>query len=273
MKSRNLYLGITGLLCFINIAGTIIKKPFFGDLVHILCAVGIFQYLSWYAVYHFINNSDPKSIADRRDYLGIMVSFMVLPFCLLFPRAFWITTTGIALYWVFMSRDDSKLRTAGIILGALSTQGLWGMVFFDLVAAPYLLPAETAVVGTLMSVVRSGTIWQNTIITDSNGFGLQIFSGCSSFHNLSLATLCWLTINRLQHQSWQIRDCIIGGVIGGMMILLNVLRLCLMAWNLKFFYYWHDGAGAEIFAVSASLMMLLMSLYGKRLLFEPRLSG
>jgi hypothetical protein len=37
-----------------------------------------------------------------------------------------------------------------------------------------------------------------------------------------------------------------------------------MASNNDLFEYWHDGPGAEIFAIGASLMILLISLYGAR---------
>jgi hypothetical protein len=48
------------------------------------------------------------------------------------------------------------------------------------------------------------------------------------------------------------------------MILFNVARIVLMAWNIDLYHYWHDGIGAEIFAIGASLAILLMSLYGAR---------
>jgi len=48
------------------------------------------------------------------------------------------------------------------------------------------------------------------------------------------------------------------------MIVLNLVRLYLMAWDIDFYYYWHDGAGAEIFVISASLTILAISLYGSR---------
>jgi exosortase/archaeosortase family protein len=97
-----------------------------------------------------------------------------------------------------------------------------------------------------------------------NGHGVVIISGCSSFHNLSLALLCWVTISRLRRQNWQVRDFVIGSAIGITMILLNVARISLMAWDIELYHYWHDGIGAEIFAVAASLTILLMSLCGSR---------
>jgi exosortase/archaeosortase family protein len=96
------------------------------------------------------------------------------------------------------------------------------------------------------------------------GYGIIIYTGCSSFHNVSLAMLCWITVSRLRHQNRRSRDLVIGGAVAATMILLNVARLCLMAWDNAFFDYWHEGIGAEIFAISASLTILVISLYGVR---------
>jgi hypothetical protein len=84
------------------------------------------------------------------------------------------------------------------------------------------------------------------------------------FHNLSLALLCWVTISRLRCQTWQVRDFVIGSMIGITMILLNLARIVLMAWNVELYDYWHNGIGAEIFEIGASPTILLMSLYGSR---------
>jgi exosortase/archaeosortase family protein len=149
------------------------------------------------------------------------------------------------------------------VLGALSIQELWGHIFFNLVTFP-LLRAETAVVGTLMDAIRPGTMWQDNAILAPNGFGIVIISSCSSFHNLSLAMLCWLTLSRLRHQDWRARDFVVGGAIGATMILFNVVRICLMGWDSDLYHYWHDGIGAEMYAIGASLTILLMSLYGSK---------
>ena len=110
--------------------------------------------------------------------------------------------------WI-RGRGDPKLRGAGVVLAALTIQEYWGHIVFDLFALP-LLRAETAVVGTLVQAVRAGTVWQGNVITGPSGFGIIVYSGCSSFHNLSLAMLCWLTVSRLRNQSWRSRDLLTG---------------------------------------------------------------
>ena len=81
--------------------------------------------------------------------------------------------------------------------------------------------------------------------------------------------MCWLTVSRWRHQDWRARDFAIGAVIGGTMILFNVARIGLMAWNIDLYHYWHDGTGAQIYAIGSSLTVLLMSLYGSKPTRQP----
>jgi hypothetical protein len=227
---------------------------------------GVFQYMAWYVIFRLLCSSDAIPAARPRDFL------VTVALCLaVFARTnsmVWVAATGIATYlWVF-SAGDRKLRAAGAVLAALSAQELWGHLFFDLVAI-HLLRAETAVVGTLLEAARPGTVWQDNIITGPNGYGVVILGPCSSFHNLSLAILCWVTVSSWRNQDWQPRDFAIGAAIGGTMILFNITRICLMAWNIDLYHYWHDGTGAEIYAIGASLTVLLMSLYGSKWARRP----
>ncbi len=229
------------------------------QLLSDLCAVGIFQLMAWYAIFRLLASSNPAPAAQLRDFL-IAVAICCL---LLVPSAsmIWVAALGFAVF--AFSGDDPKLRAAAIVLAALSVQEFWGRMVFKLFALP-LLSAETAVVGTILQAVRPATVWWDNVITGPNGHGIVVYDLCSSFHNLSVAALCWLTVRSLRDHNWQVRDFVAGSVVGMTMVLFNMTRLCLMAWNDDLYQYWHDGAGAQIFAVGASTAVLLISLYGSR---------
>jgi hypothetical protein len=157
-------------------------------------AFGIFLYMAWYAVFRLLGASCSTAAARWRD-LVIVAALCLLCF-LPTSRMIWISAAGLAIYlWIF-NGGSAKVRAAAVVLGALSVQELWGHVFFSLVALP-LLRAETAAVGMILEAVRPGTVWQDNVITGPHGYGIVVYSGCSSVHNLSLAMLCWLTISRL----------------------------------------------------------------------------
>jgi Transmembrane exosortase (Exosortase_EpsH) len=231
------------------------------DLVTSLLSVGVFQYMAWFAVFRLLGAADRTKMASNRDWA------VVLGLCLIVflpnRRAAWIAATAIGLYFALLSGGDRKVRSCGIVLLALSGQEFWGRQLFELIASP-LLRAEAAVVGTILQTMQHGAAWQDNIITDQSGWSIVIYPFCSSFHNVSLALLCWVTVSRLARDTWQGRDFAIAGLIGLAMIAMNVTRLLLMSFNQNLYHYWHDGAGSQIFAIGASLFVLLASLYAAR---------
>lgn len=263
LPRRNIFIWAVVILFLNQLYGAIKEMPAASleALVTDLCAVGIFQYMAWYVIFRLLSSSDRAPAARSRDFL--VIAALCLPVFLPTTRMIWVAATGIALYLWLSSAGDLKLRAAGIVLAALAVQELWGHLLFQLISFP-LLRAETAVVGTMLEAARPGTVWQDNAIMGPSGYGIVIIGNCSSFHNLSLAMLCWLTVSRLWNQSWRVRDFVIGGAIGVTMILFNVARLCVMGWNINLYHFWHDGIGAQIFAIGASLTILLISLYGAR---------
>ena len=222
---------------------------------------GIFQLIAWYAIFRLFIASDSVPVARTRDFV-IAIALCVLVF-LPSTRMIWGAALGLAVLTAVSRPRDAKLRAAGVVLAALSVQEYWGRIFFDFFALP-LLRAETAVIGTILQAVRPGTQWEDNAITAPDGDGIVMYSGCSSFHNLSLATLCWLAVSRLRNQDWKTQDLAVGSLIGALMILFNITRVCLMAWNADLFHAVHDGIGAQIFDIGASMVVLLVSLQGSR---------
>jgi exosortase/archaeosortase family protein len=230
-------------------------------LIYDLGAIGAFQFMAWYVIFDLLRDSDPISLARWWDLLvtAVLCLLLLLPM----PRAIWAAALGIAIYLFIFDDDDLRLRSVATVLAGLSVQQYWGHIFFNLVGFP-LLRAETAAVGTILAAVRPGTVWQDNIITGPNDFGIVVYDACSSFHNVSLALLCWLTVSRWRYQCQWRRDLVMIGIVAGTMILLNLFRLCLMAWDQGLYDYWHIGAGADIFAIAASLIVLSIALYGSQ---------
>lgn len=260
---RGLFLWVCAILLFNQLLGAVgdLRSASPSGLVVDLAGSSVFQIMAWCVIFRLLASSDPVPLAQTRD-LVIAVA-LCLPLLLPTTRTIKVVALGAALFCWIRGRDDPKLRSAGIVLAALAIQQYWGHIIFDLFALP-LLRAETAVVGTLVEALRPGAAWQANVITAPSGFSIIVYSGCSSFHNLSLAMLCWVTVSRLRHQTWRRGDLLVACTIGAAMIACNVAELCLMSWGPNLYEYWHDGAGAGIFAAGASAMVLGLSLYGSR---------
>lgn len=266
LPRRDLFLWLCAIIVFNQLLAGQLQSASAGRLIAELAAASVFQIMAWFAIFRLLSLSDRTEAAEIWDVLIALA--LCLPLFLPTARTIKVLALGAAVFIYLRGRSDPKLRAAGVVLAALTIQEYWGNIVFDMFALP-LLRAETAVVGTLMHALRAGTVWHGNIISGPSGFGIIVYSGCSSFHNLSLAMLCWLTVSRIRNQDWRPRDFLTGLAIGAAMIACNVVRLCLMAWNAGSYEYWHNGAGAQTFAVVASVMVLVLSLYGSRPAARP----
>jgi hypothetical protein len=263
---RNVFIWVSVILFTNQLISTARGSASVGEMISGLFTVGVFQYMAWYAIFRLLGASHLMPTARRKDVLIIAALLMLL--FLPTSRMIWVVAAGVAVYLSICSRDDLSMRAAGIVLAALSAQEFWGHVFFQLIATP-LLRAETAVVGTILQLTRRGAMWHDNIITMMSGHAIVLYPYCSSFHNLSLALLCWVTITKLHHLNWRDYDFLMGGLIAGTTILLNTARLYLMALNVDAYDFWHNGAGFHIFEVGLSVSVLLLTLYGTRPVARP----
>ena len=263
LPRRDVFIWVCAILLLNQLCNLVKELPFPSSerLLHDLSAVGVFQVMAWCAILRLLVSSDPRPVAQLRDLLiaTALCSLVFVPS----TRMIWVAALGVAFFGWFCNGGDPKLRAAATVLAALSVQELWGRIFFELFTLP-LLRIETAVVGTMLQAVRPQTVWHDNVIAGPNGHSIVVYDLCSSFHNLSLAALCWLTVRSLQDQRWQVRDYVIGSVVCMTMVIFNMTRLCLMAWDINLYQYWHEGPGSQIFVVGASMAVLLMSLYGSR---------
>ena len=225
-------------------------------------SISVFQYMAWYTIFCRLSSSDSVKVANWRHIVPI-IAICLLVF-LPAKGMIWVAATGIAVFCLISNRSDLRMRAAGVVLAALSVQEFWGHIVFQLISFP-LLQAETAVVGTLLQLTWAGTVWHDNVITMPSGHGILLYPYCSSFHNVSLAILCWVTVTNLINLNWRHSNYVTGAIVVVAMIVFNTGRLYLMALGPYSYHYWHEGAGSDIFQIGASLSVLLLTLCGSRL--------
>ena len=262
---------------FIWFAAILFATKFFQSLLQVsglsfrdslfIQAAGIsaFQLLAWFAVFRLLVREPSRAPASRQDFvvIGLLgIINIVLGIIDLMPaqRVIWILATLAAIYIFLTNTKGSYSRAAAIVLMALCVQSLWGPIFFSLFAYD-LLRADAAIVGAVLDVTRSGYTWHDNVIA-TQGHSIIIWSNCSSFHNVSLAMLCWVTLTKLNRPNWIATDLIFGAAACAVMIAVNVARLYVAALDVGSYEYWHNGNGAHIFRVGVSLIILLISLWG-----------
>jgi hypothetical protein len=159
------------------------------------------------------------------------------------------------------NRGALQMKAAGTIVAAIAVQAIVAPVVFTKISS-FLLPLDAAAAGFLLSMVLPGASWSGTVINSINGHSVVVLAGCSSFHNLSLATLCWVTITMAHRPYWTRHDLWIGAWAGFTQIAFNVARLLLISVSEPMFHFWHDGVGRHYFAAAATFTATLIVAVG-----------
>ena len=219
----------------------------------------IFYYLGWYAVLSLLMASDAWHPATARD-IAVTLSAALLNF-IPTSSSSWLATTAVALFLLVRGRQDAYLSAAAAVLLALSFNGFWGPKLFD-VFAYYIVHVDAALVGAALAATQPGMEWNGTIVGQPGGHSLLIFGPCSSFHNISLGLLCWVSITKLVRTSWTRADLAVALSICAIIVLLNASRLYLMALGPGYYVYWHGGPGEQLVAWAMTVLVLLISLWG-----------
>jgi exosortase/archaeosortase family protein len=163
--------------------------------------------------------------------------------------------TLIAAWAIWTSAPASALRRASIIMLSLTAFLLWGRIALAWGAGP-LLAADARFVGLLADTRSAGNA-----VYFADGTNFVIAPGCSSLHGISLALILWTTVVqyfavRLTPRVWlTLALALVGSV------LVNGLRLAVIAWNPHDFNYWHTGGGGVLFGWIA-LGVIVAVVYG-----------
>lgn len=224
------------------------------------------NYIYWlacYAVIYRLHVSDRARRATRIDGCLVLAMCVSVFFTSFLPYRFGTGLLASITAGYFLTADggDRNVKAAGGVLLALSTQLVWGPILFQLFT-PELLRADAALVGEILTSLRPDIIWRDTSFVAPDGHAIALIGGCSSFNNVSTAVLACATIAMLTRTEWVRRDVATVAIACVVMILINALRLCLLAWSGASHLFWHDGAGAQILGIGQTLAVLLIAWWG-----------
>ena len=173
-----------------------------------------------------------------------------------------IVATATALWMLAAAREDRSVFAAASVLLALSTHLVWGRILFQ-IATPELLKADALLVKTILDVISPGFTLSGTAFVAPGGGGMVMVGACSSFMNVSMALLACVSIIMGLRTHFTRRDVVTLGVLSLAMILTNAARLCLIATQGTASYaYWHDGLGAQLFALLQTATILGLGYLG-----------
>jgi exosortase/archaeosortase family protein len=208
-------------------------------------ALGAFEFFGVAASLYLLSKGQPGNVS-RADWLGC--AFAMLVACAGFAAS---SITLFAFYLLFRNGDDLNTKAAGTVAGAVMVQAVWAPLAFSKISF-LLLQIDAGVVGWIISHLVPDASWSGTVVHSSSEHNVEITPACASFHNLSLASLCWVTLTMLHRPYWLKSDLYIG--LSAMLIqfVFNIWRLVFVCLSPPMYDFWHDGFGKHIFSLVAT---------------------
>jgi hypothetical protein len=165
--------------------------------------------------------------------------------------------TLFAFYLFLRDRTDLRARAAGAVALAIVIQTIWAPLIFSKLSFIFL-QIDAEVVGWLLGYVVPGAASIGTLVTTPSGHDVVITAACASFHNLSLASLCWVTLTMLHRPYWIRSDLYVGLAAILVQFGLNVWRLVFVCTSVPMYEFWHEGLGKHIFSAVATVCAIVL---------------
>ena len=173
-----------------------------------------------------------------------------------------ILSLGVTLFALRLTaKREEPLATIGQLLLAFTFYEVIGRVMFNAIA-PQVLSWEAAAVSALLYF--TGNFTSNGLdISAASGHTIMLETQCSSFHNVSTATLIWLSLIKIERNAIDRRDVVLLALMIGATVLVNAVRIALMAQSQSMYEYWHNGPGILIFSMTLLTSVLGIFLAGR----------
>jgi len=179
------------------------------------------------------------------------------------PSCPFLGATLAGLYFWRARGEIPALASLGQLWIAISTHAAWGPFVFRTISAP-ILRLETLMIAVLGHVAGLGLVVQGAQLAAPSGWSVYILGPCSSFHNLSLAVLVWLSLLKLAGGPIKASGWAALVVGAALVIVLNMVRILLMTLSEAHYEYWHDGSGRNIFICLTFAAIAVPTVFSRR---------
>ncbi|MBZ0216303.1 MAG: archaeosortase/exosortase family protein [Fimbriimonadaceae bacterium] len=239
------------------------------SFVQSLASLNLIYWLACYVIVRNVLSSNDKPSAESTEiiaalFVGITIS---LTSFVGHRVGVGVMSTFVALYLLWFHNNDQALKAAGAVLLALSVHLVWGRILFQ-AFTPQLLTADAAAVDLVLSILRPDITLVGSTFYAANDHVVSLVGSCSSFNNVSIALLASVAVTMLVRHYWVRSDIVWLLAICIVMISINVLRLCVLAWDVDLYLYWHNGPGGPMLALAQTAIIGVMSycgaMYGRR---------
>ncbi len=215
----------------------------------------------WFALYALIAlglKGDRLEAPARVDWLVCGALFAT---CLLPSAAPALAGFLLVAIWLLFAARTGEERSLAIVALALTGPLLWGPLILRLMGTE-LLDFDASIAALLSGNTASG----NVVVVPGDTPDLLIMPGCSAFKNLAPVFVLAATLSQLLGTAIDRNLAAACALSVVAVVLINSLRLAMIALNPANYEYLHVGGGATLF--SYATMLAVVAIIGAALLLQ-----
>lgn len=172
----------------------------------------------------------------------------------------YIALTLAGGWFAISRRSDKLLGSIAQVWIALSIHELWGKLIFK-VAYQSVATVEVGLLYRVGRLFYDGLDMNGATLSIRHDWTIVVLEGCSSFHNLSLTVLIWLSILKIAERPVSPAALRALGVSASLIIAINIARILVMLPSREAYLFWHDGTGSTFVALTSVLAAIVPILY------------
>jgi exosortase/archaeosortase family protein len=171
----------------------------------------------------------------------------------------WVAVSGLSLYILLFANSSSEWKRGAIILFTLTVPMLWSRLIFQLFAK-VILDIDAAFVSALLGTQRVGNMVR---FADESGF-MVISPACTSFANISIAFLCWVSLSQWAGRRWTPFDLVWCLLACSAAITVNVVRIVVTGLSYQHYETIHNQFGEMVGGFIILVLIVGICLIGVR---------
>jgi exosortase/archaeosortase family protein len=185
----------------------------------------------------------------------VFIGFIAIPV----SEINWAAISGLSLYVLLFANDNSVRKRGALILLAVTVPMLWSRLLFSFISQPFL-DFDASLAGWILGTHISGNI-----INFVDGSGeLVILPACSSFANVSLAFLCWVSVSQWVDHKPARQDVFWCLLACASVVAVNTARISIMGLSHWHYVTFHYGWGATLVGTVILVLTVGITMLGVR---------
>jgi len=214
----------------------------------------------WFACFVGLSLLWRQQESEKLKVSDVYVTLMILLLVTIpVPQLSWFALAALSGYLLSTTQSTLRLRRAAVVFFAITVPMCWGPLFLHHVAKPFLW-TDAFFVSRLIGTEQIGNMVR---FSDGSGY-FQIFPLCSSYHNVSLAILAWISLSQFVEHKWSWNDSIWVALAAISVLAINVSRIGLIGLYREHFQTIHGLIGSTIADSLSICFILAICVWGLR---------